>query len=135
MTKKNQIFITDLLFFDEGKFRTHFKKRRKDDGIKTEKEYLDIIKNIVLNFDKAYEIIHHVNDNQLLLVNIDDWLLIFSKINFRINTCMRLDDRYENVEEFLNDIIPKKKDINYFKEVDYDDSKFKRIIEKIQRQD
>jgi len=131
--KKSQIFITKLLYFDHDKFKSHVRKRKKYNGIGTSKEYQEIIKDIVLNFKKAYEIKKENDRDQLTLVRKDDWLLIFSKTNFRIYTCMKLDDRYDHIEEFLQDMKKIKKDIIDFKEVDYENSKFKRIIKEIQK--
>lgn len=133
MSRKKQVYITTLLHFDEDKFKAHVKKRKKYNDIGTSKEYQETIKDIIFNFDKAYEITKNRGDDQLLLIRTSDWLLIFSKINFRINTCMKLDDRYDSIEEFLQDIKRIKKDIIDFNEVDYENSKFKRIIEKIQK--
>jgi len=133
MSRKKQIYITELLYFDEDKFKSHLKKRKKYNGISTAKQYDEMIKDIILNYDKAYEIIKNRGEDQLLLIRASDWLLIFSKISFRINTCMKLDDRYDNVEEFLIDMKNVKKDTLTFKEVNYEDFEFKRIIEKIQR--
>lgn len=43
------------LFFDKYKFKKHLKKR-KSDGMDTEEQYIKKIKEIVLNFDRAFEI-------------------------------------------------------------------------------
>ena len=133
MSRKKQVYITELLYFDEDKFKSHLKKRKKYNGINTAKQYDEMIKNIVFNYDKAYEVTKNRGEDQLLLIRTSDWLLIFSKISFRINTCMKLDDRYDNVDEFLIDMKNSKKNTLTFKEVNYEDSEFKRIIEKIQR--
>jgi len=133
MGRKKQIYITRFLYFDEDKFKSHLKKRKRYNGISTAEQYNEIIRDIILNYDKVYEIIRNRGDDQLLLVKTSNWLLIFSKISFRISTCMKIAKRYNDVEEFLIDIKNSKKDILTFKEVNYEDSEFRRIIKRIQR--
>ena len=67
MGKKKLFYITDLLYFDEDKFKTHLKKRRKEGVLKTEKEYINKILDILINHERLFVTEDNYQEKYILL--------------------------------------------------------------------
>ncbi len=131
MGSKKQIFITKLLHFDEDKFKSHVRKRKKEKLIKNENDYIKIIEDIIYNFDKIFYILKTRNNEQIILIrNKSGWLLAFGIKDFKINTCLKIHDFF-TVKEYMEHMKKTKKDIIEYNEVNYEESKFQGIIERI----
>ena len=46
---KKQMFITDLLYWDANKFKTHLEKRKKENLVEDKEEYVEVILDILMN--------------------------------------------------------------------------------------
>ena len=79
MGKKKQVFITKLLHFDEGKFKNHIKKRKKEKLINDEDDYIKMIEDVLYNFDRVFYIEKTRNNDQLSFIKSKSgWLLGFT---------------------------------------------------------
>ena len=116
------------LYFDENKFKTHVKKRKKQGLIDNELEYIEKIKEIVLNYNKVF-ITRDTNKEKFILIKLDNWLLIFDE-NYRISTCYKL-TKFDTIEDMLDEY-KKFKKIETYMEVTDENSSYKRIIKGIQ---
>ena len=132
MGKKKQVFITKLLHFDEDKFKNHIKKRKKEKLINDEDDYIKMIEDVLYNFDRVFYIEKTRNNDQLSFIKSKSgWLLGFTIKDFKIHTCLKIHDFF-TVEEFLEHIKNSKKDILEYREVNYEESEFQRIIKRVQ---
>jgi len=132
MGKKKQVFITDILSFDEDKFKAHVRKRKKEKLINSEEDYIRIIKDVIYNFDRAFEVKRKRNKDQYnLFVSETGWVVLFSINDFIIHSCLKL---YKGLtpDTFLEFMKEANNTILSYKEVDYENYEFQRIIKAIQ---
>jgi len=132
MGSKKQVFITKLLHFDEDKFESHIKKRKSEKLIENEADYIEIIEDVLYNFDRVFYIAKTRNNDQLSFIKSKSgWLLGFTIKDFKIHTCLKIHDFF-TIEEYLEHLKKSKKDIETYKEVNYEKSEFQRIIKRVQ---
>ncbi len=133
MSKKKQIFITELLYFNEDKFKTHLKKRINEGVVKDKDEYIKIILDILNNHERLF--IGEDNYNQkYLLLRKDNWILSLEE-NRRISTAFKInEERYSSVIDFLEQAVIDKVYIKYW-EVKDERSEYKRFIKGLQKRD
>jgi len=127
---KKQMFITDLLYWDANKFKTHLEKRKKENLVEDKEEYVEVILDILMNYERLF-ITEDSYREKFLLLRLEDWLLIFDE-SYKISTTFKINkNRYEKIEDLLEDM----KSINKIKkymEVKDERSIYKRIIKRLQ---
>ncbi len=126
---KDTVNIGELLYFDKDKFNTHVLKRKYEGLVETPENYIDIIQDIVLNYERLF-ITEDNYQEKFLLLRKGKWVLLFNK-SFRIYTCFLLTD-FEIIEELL-DYYVHTKVISKYMEVKDENSAYKRIIKEIQK--
>jgi len=126
-----EVISIGSLYFDKYKFKKHLKKRKLN-GINTEDEYIGKIKEVILNFDRAFEVKRKRNKDQYnLFISKTGWVVLFSINDFMIHSCLKLYDDF-TIEEFLRFMKNSDKALLSYKEVNYENYEFQRIIRKIQ---
>ena len=127
---KKQMFITDLLYWDANKFKTHLEKRKKENLVEDKEDYVELILDILMNHERLF-ITEDSYREKFLLLRLEDWLLIFDE-SYKISTAFKINkNRYEKIEDLLEDM----KSINKIKkymEVKDERSIYKRIIKRLQ---
>jgi len=127
-----EVVTIGCLYFDKHKFKKHL-KRRKSDGMNTENQYIKKIKDIVLNFDRVFEVKRKRNKDQYnLFVSKTGWVVLFSINDFMIHSCLKMYEGF-TPDDFLQFMKDSDKALLSYKEVDYENDEFQRIIRKIQK--
>lgn len=130
MSKKKQIFITELLYFNEDKFKTHLKKRINEGVVKDKDEYIKIILDILNNYERLF-IVTNSYRKKYLLLRTDEWLLIFDE-EYRVSTAYQIHKKYACVENLLEQMVNDKLILKYW-EVKDERSKYKRFVKRLQK--
>jgi len=100
---KKQMFITDLLYWDANKFKTHLEKRKKENLVEDKEDYVELILDILMNHERLF-ITEDSYREKFLLLRLEDWLLIFDE-SYKISTAFKINkNRYEKIEDLLEDM-------------------------------
>ena len=131
MSKKKLVYITELLYFDNAKFKRHLKKRQFEEVLQTEQEYIDIMLDILINHERLF-ITEDNYRKKYVLLRLNEWLLIFDE-EYRIFSAFKIkEERFSSVEELLDSMIIDKA-FNKYWEVKDERSEYKRFVERIQK--
>ena len=124
-------FLIGKLWFES--FEYHLKTRKRLNHLSTRKQYIDVIKDTILNYDNIFyanekngygnwiDKIYFGKDRWTVIVKFDEYN------NFNIITSFKLDNFYKNLEHYL---ISRNLFLGYLEVKD--GSYYKGVAEKIQ---